>query len=375
MADEQIQEESHDQEQQDVQGFLGAIDVATGKIKETAKPAETIITAASPAVKPEEKPAQPEVKTETVTPKGNEGDSSKPAVEEKKTETVIPKADWKQEIKKADRKEVLKELGLDDQDIDFVEFRKGGGDPIKFLEVQKRDWSKISDAEVLRYDLKKQFPDLDEEEFEILADKRINARFSIGEEFTDPKEKKAAELELKIEADAKRKAFKEEDSKFLLTAREADTEQVRQKEAAEKTKLDFLDFVGESEKTKAFVATKEIIAGEGAESVKIQADPSKVLGYVLEPEKFWSLFEKPVSDETGKETGKELDLDLLYAAINFALDRKGFEKTLIDHGKSLGSKSEEEELHNVPKTVQPKAGGKEETLLEAFAKRGRDVPL
>ena len=31
MADEQIQEESHDQEQQDVQGFLGAIDVATGK--------------------------------------------------------------------------------------------------------------------------------------------------------------------------------------------------------------------------------------------------------------------------------------------------------------------------------------------------------
>jgi len=366
MADEVVVEEAPRVEGK--ADFLKAFDATTGQIKDTAvKPVE---------ITKVEAPAPPLEKTETVIPAEKTEAPAPPAEATKPTETVAKvektvevkpeKFDWKDALKKADRNEALKELGLDEFEIGLLDYRKGGGDTAKYLEAKGRDWSKVPDMDVLRYDLRQQFPDLDAESFEILAEKRIQSRFPAEEEFSDEKEKKVSLLERKLEADALRKKYKEADEKFTIADRKADTEQATKLEEATRAKQDFISTVDESAVTQKLRTDKKITLGEGDAATLVDIDPETILNFVKTDNKFFTMF----VDEKG-----ELDLDLLYATINYGLNRKAVEKTLTDRGKSLGIKAEVDDLHNIPKEKTPVPGEKKESLLEAFTNRGKDRPV
>ena len=352
--------------------FHSAVDISTGNLKNTAASTEATDTPAGDKV---DAAKASETETKTV----NTAEPAKPIENVKDTtETVVSQVDWRQELKKADSnivKEVLKEIGLDEFDADFINYRKSGGDPYKYLEVKGRDWSKIDDVEVLRRDLRSKFPDLDADSFDILAEKRINQRFGIGQDFTDPNEAKANAIEMKLEADALRKQFAEEDAKLIIPERSADTSQADAQAAAERQKQDFIDFASEHDATKSLVASKQIKLGEGSEVMNYEAEPDKILDYVLNPDKFFSLFHQQTTSPDGKKN-VELNMNLMYKAINYALNDVKFEKALIDFGKSLGTKSEIEDLHNIPKEVKPVGTAERQmSLNERFMKEGREVPL
>jgi hypothetical protein len=76
--------------------------------------------------------------------------------------------DWKNEIKKANPKEILKELGYDDFIAEFAEFRKNGGDAYKYLEAKAFDWGNVTHQELVKDDLKLQYPHLTDDKIERL---------------------------------------------------------------------------------------------------------------------------------------------------------------------------------------------------------------
>jgi hypothetical protein len=189
-VDEQTQQQDSGS---DLKNFLNNVDRTTMTVKQEAKPA----------------PAKPENVAEPVKPQAPaaekaQGPESKPGeANNKPTPAATPPAekatpsaemDWKTVLKKVDRKEAAKELGLDEFDIDFADFRKNGGNPHRYLEAKGRDWKSVSDADVLRHDLRQQFPDLTQEEFDLLAEKRVNSKFA--QDFANDTEKKVALLEL-----------------------------------------------------------------------------------------------------------------------------------------------------------------------------------
>jgi hypothetical protein len=341
----------------DKESFLKAVDPGTGLPRPDAVPAKK---------EEPEKPETPKENTETVKPE--EGDAGK--VEEKpkpSTETVekTEKPSLDEVLKGLDPKEVFKHLGLDDTDIAFHEHRKGGNDITEYLAAQTRDWGAMSDQDVLRHDLKKQFPNLSGEDFEILAEKRIGGR--LPDQFTDEKEKKLAALELKLDADKLREKYKAEDEKLKAAKREAEPDTKQAEAEAEKARLrqEWLDNLTVSDVTKKLLAEKQIVIGEGPDAHKYPVDLADIMPYVTEEGKFWTMLQ----GEDG-----QMDLTKMYKLINYGKNMDAYEKSLIDHGKSLGTKAEEEELHNLPKDDQPKPGDKKESLHDAFLTRGKDVP-
>lgn len=343
------------------------------RIPPAPKPQPVEITApASPEPTPEPTP-DPVVPatTETVIP---ETTVQTPAPEPVQAPTPAPaemapkpaEVSLEEVLKKADRKEVFKLLGADEFDIDFIDNRKNGGDPYKYLEVKTRDWNKMTDLEVLKHDLRQKYPTLDADQFELLAEQKIAKPYKLGEEFADEREKAAAELMMKIDADEKRKLYSEADKAYVIPGREPDKEVERLMAQAQQAKQDFIDMVTESEITKALKAEARVTAGEGEYATTIPADPAKILDYVTEEGKFFTLF----NDEKG-----QLDLKKLYKTIAFAMDQAGYDKTLVDRGKSLGVKSEVEDIHHIPKETITETSTKKETLHEAFLKRGVERPL
>lgn len=332
------------------------------EITETANPEPT------PEPAPEPTPAETTetVTTEVVTPA--------PAPEPVQQPTPTPaemapnpvEVSLEEVLKKADRKEVFKLLGADEFDIDFIDNRKNGGDPYKYLEVKTRDWNKMTDLEVLRYDLKQKYPGLDADQFELLTEQMIAKPYKLGEEFADEREKAAAELMMKISADEKRKLYSEQDKAYVIPGREPDKEVERLMAQAQQAKQDFIDMVTESEITKALQTDARVTAGEGEYATAIPVDPAKILSYVTEEGKFFTL----LNDEKG-----QLDLKKTYKLIAFAMDQAGYDKTLVDRGKSLGVKSEVDDIHNIPKDTPTQTVTRKESLLEAFEKRGVERPL
>lgn len=342
---------------EELQGFLSAFNPATGEVKPDATPQA-------------EPTQQTQATTETVAEQKVEEQRVEP---QKPTETAVS---WKDAIKGVDPKELYQELGFDDFDIEFSEYRKKGGDPYRWLEAKTRDWTKIPDTDVIRASLKDQYPDLSAEDFEVIASDYLETRFPdpkpLDELATDEekaaydKQKRIVDLKRKTEADQLRKKFAEADSKYSIPEKKDDT-QARLLEESEKAKREFTEMMLSDEATQKLKQLKKISAGDGEEMYQTEVNPDEILGYVNDG-KFFSLFSK--QNEKGDPI---FDFDLLYSTINYAMNRKGFEKGLIDYGKTLGIKKESDEIHNIPKTDSTKAADIKESLHDAFRKRGVGV--
>jgi hypothetical protein len=122
--------------------------------------------------------------------------------------------------------------------------------------------------------------------------------------------------------------------------------------------------VTESDVTKKLLTDKKVTAGEGDEAYQFGTKPEDILDYVTSDGKFWTMF---------KDTEGNLDLNKLIKTVNYALNMQAYEQGLIDHGKSLGTEVEQNDIHQIPKQEVVKAGETKESLNEAFQKRGRDI--
>lgn len=298
----------------------------------------------------------------------------------RKAETASAPADWKELIKGIPSEEVMSVLGLDETDMEFINHRKNGGDPYVFLEAKNRDWGKMSDIDVLRHDLKMQYPDLaksDPDSFEIFVEKRLNKMFQVGEQFADERDKKASELEIKLEADKLRKKYADEDQRLILREKAKPTAEQDDAVAREKAQAEeWAAFVDDEDATKKLLTDKKMQFGSGDDSFTMEVDPESILKYIRTPGQFFKAFEVDINDSTGKKIGVTLSLDKMYKAVAFALNQEAAIKAAIDKGKSQGVEAEKEDLHNIPKNGGHTASGDpKESLNDAFRNRGAERQL
>lgn len=352
--------------------------------------AEETVEVATPEV---EQPTETEPTiTEPVEEQGEETEQTTPPateqVVETKTEPVVAiaptaqtppavpppiaqpaKVDWKTELKKADRNEALKELGLDQFEIDLINYRKETGDIIPYLEAKAIDYTKVTDAEILRRSLRNQYKELDDEEFDLLYQDEIADKYKLDPEIYDAQAQRLGKLKMKVDAERVRKAFIADQQKFTIPVRQKEVVQPPEDNTAKIAEMQqaWEQEVQANDATKKLLTDKRLVLGGKESPFNFEVDdPAEAIASAVDNQKFWTLFQGADGTDFGK----------FFKVREYAKNPDKFEKTLIDYGKSLGRKAEVDELKN-PRKIEPGATHEETTgdfyadIGKAFITRGR----
>ena len=253
---------------------------------------------------------------------------------------------WQAAIKDVPREELLKELGIE-QDDEFIsgfkKFIKNGGDPYEYLEAKSRDWTKIPDKELVMMDLAAKNPSLTREELQMI----FEDEYFQDEDATD-REKQLGNTKMKAAADAKRRAEIERQKQFKIPEYQTpapDVEAVKQQfeqelvekraQYVEETNNAYLS----NPSTQDMINSKKVTvpAGEYGD-FNVGVDPKTVVDYFTNPE----VYQKYTCDDKGKVDYAKLQQLALINIIGISK----YNQFLIDHGKKMALKSQIEEGQN-----------------------------
>ncbi len=250
---------------------------------------------------------------------------------------------WKEAIKTADRKEVLKEMGVDDFTIELSEHIAKGGSAVDYLNAKSRDWNKVTDIDIMRDEFRSRYPNLNEEEIE----RKLTRKYLLDDVDDDVKED--GMIDLKSDAYELRQKRIERDSKLIIP--QAQQQQAPVDEAAiiakyvesqSQNNKDYFDYVAASESTKNLLESKRVVVPIGdSGSFNFSVDkPDQLMRGVVDS-RVWN---KIVSNEKG-----EPDVAKLQQIVLFALNPKKYNNDLVSYGKSLGDNKQVEEARNAKK--------------------------
>jgi len=283
--------------------------------------------------------------------------------------------DWKEEVKKQDRREVLKAAGLSDFAIDFAEYYESGNDPYKYLEAKSFDWDKVGDIDVLKQDYKSQYPTFDESQIERLIAKKYG--FIEG---GDEEDNADALLMAKADAHISRQAKKAEQEKFkipqlpvkeqeVLATAEAKVQELveQQRQIAEQDYQQVVKFYQEHEATKSLLDQKKLGIDLGLEKpFYFKVDKPELITKALTDSDFWQRI--TASNPQEVDSSKLIpDVNKLQALILKAMN-PNYEKDLFNYGKSQGIKSVIEEGQNARRPNSGIPATPKETLAEAWGR-------
>lgn len=302
---------------------------------EEQEPVEQAVEEKEPVAETKE-----EVKQETVEPIVAEI----PKVEEVKP-IEVKATDWKQALKSADKYEALKELGYDDFTINMLKYKEGTGDFLPYLQAKTVDYTKMTPAQLLKLDLQKQNPGMSERALDFKFKKDFETKYyQDRDEFPeDSDEAVFGEEQLRLDSEAKRKQFIEEQEAFKAPEPKADPDASRKAVELEQKQTQLRNFVLDSPLTKSLQTVKSISFGEGEESFNYPIKDSQGL--------IDSALNSVLSASDAELTPD--NLQKFYAALAIGNDVQGFIKAHADHYKSLGHKKVQDELQN----ITPKANG------------------
>lgn len=279
--------------------------------------------------------------------------------------------DWKELLKGVDRREVLKHLELDDFDIEFSEARKAGVDPYQYLEAKAFNWDKVGDVDVIRADLRKQYPTFSSEEI----DRLINKKYDINSDDEDLRADGL--LMLKADAHSKRELNKTEQKKFTIpdsanrqvAQPELTVEQImlQIQEAMKPEQEAKVNYFKEHELTKALNESKRVgVEYADGKQFFFEVDQPEFITKAITDGEFW---QRVVSANP-----KELDSSKLIPDVAkqqkialYAFNPQKFEKDLINFGKSLGRKELIEEGQNAKRPDGTSPTSTLGSLKEAFS--------
>lgn len=357
------------------------IDIAsTEKQPETETPAPAAI--ATPDAKVEE------VKTETPTPTEVKAETVTPII----AEPVKPEPTW-QEVAQKQPNEVLKALGFDEVATKFLgETKEIDPTMVKLLEAYKEgkhkeyltelstDYSKLSAEEVMRHQLRKDYPKASERQLDVLYNKEVVDLYNLDSTDTDLLEE--GKLLLEAKADRYRDSLIENQKNFLVNAytpkaAEPDNTKVLEEQQAEANRK-FNEMVkaevDNNAVTKNIIANKVFSVGEGDTKFNFPVEPKDVLDILFDPNKFKQALWETESDAQGNVTKllkPKTETQLLMSTVmKYGI---GFVQKAIEHGISLGQKSAIAPIDNAKlpdNAVAPVSESAPKTPAAAMAKSG-----
>lgn len=342
---------------------------------------------------------------ETTTPTATETKVEEPPIvletkaEPTKIETpktseqpVVEVQTWQSQIKNEQPDTVLKELGFDDNLVNFIKDSKEldpkmvafldswkkGEDVTKYLREMTTDYSKMSAEDVMRHQLRQDYPKASEAALNALYKKEVVEAYNLDSE--DETEKEEGLLLLEAKAEKFRDSFAESQQNYLLpkapepkpkTEPAPDPQAEQRKVWADSA----IKTITESSYTKDIFATGKFTIGEGEDKFTFPVDPKELLSLALDKEDLGLMFDIE-QDSKGKVTNvtPKTEHQLLVAAITkYGMP---FLKAFAEHHEGLGSKKLVKSIDNAKEpenntgsqsTAQPKS------IAEAMAKTGQLV--
>lgn len=287
-------------------------------------------------------------------------------------QATVTTSDWKAELKKADPKEILKELGYDEFLAEFAEFRKNGGDAYKYLEAKAFDWETVSHQDLILDELRLQYPHLTDEKVE----KLYQAKYKQSEYASD-EDKEVGAIQLEADAELVRQKRIAEQKSFqipdVMNSQEANEMQERfaeqQKIEAERVQQ-ALQFFREHEATKNLMESKRVAIdlGDNGKFNFTVDKPETLMSVALDSEKWQRAI--AVNPQEADPSKLIPDVAKLQKIALVALN-PNYERDLVNYGKSLGLKSIVEEGQNARRPVGSTPAQPNESFAEAIKNRAR----
>lgn len=285
------------------------------------------------------------------TESGTPAAAAEGAPDDNEPETPAPvEKDWREIIKGVSREDLLKELGIeedDDFERDFKKFRRSGGDPLQYLEAKSRDWAKVPDADLAMQALANEYPGLEKNELQKLFDNRY-----MQTDLDTDEDKEIGALKLKSAASKQRAALIEQQKQFTIPDKQ--TPAVNEEEVVEKYRQSFIQQAEETVKadneaylneptTKSILESKKVAVPMGdGKSFYIGVDPAEIVGYFTDPE----VYSRIQFGENGKP---DWQTEQAIAAIR-TLGLANYNKQLISVAEGRVRKALIEEGQNAGKT-------------------------
>jgi hypothetical protein len=253
------------------------------------------------------------------------------------TPAVTPaiEIDWREAIKKADKKELLKELGIEDFAIELNDHIKSGGQAADYLNAKARDWTTVSDLDVIRDEYKAKYPNLTPEEIE----RKITRKYAI--EDVDEDAQADGAIDLKSDAYELRQQRIERDKKLVIPSTktpEADVETItkmvfdNQEKQRQENYTALADYIGKHEATTALMQSKRVALDLGANGkFNFTVDKPEVVTRAIYDPSIWN---KLTHNEKG-----EPNVALLQELVLYAVNPAKYKNDLVNYGKSMGAQN------------------------------------
>jgi hypothetical protein len=298
-----------------------------------------------------------------------DGEEDSEGEEGQSAATVV---DWKEELKKVNPKDILKELGYDDFLAEFAEFRKNGGDAYKYLEAKAFDWETVNHQDLVLDELKLQYPHLTDDKIE----KLYQAKYKQSEYASDD-DKEIGAIQLEADAELIRQKRIAEQKTFqipdVMNSQEVNQFQERM---AEQQKIEServqqaLQFFKEHDATKNLMESKRVAIdlGDNGKFNFTVDKPETLMAVALDSEKWQRAI--AVNPQEADPSKLIPDVAKLQKIALVALN-PNYEKDLVNYGKSLGLKSIVEEGQNARRPIGSTPAQPNESFAEAIKNRAK----
>ena len=287
---------------------------------------------------------------------------------------------WQEVLKQQpDQRLVLNELGYDDNLVSLVQAAKekpeivtffqhwiNGGDPMAILKEATTDYSKMPAEEVMRHQLRQEYPKANPQALEALYKAEVVRAYGLD---SDDEEVIAdGRLLLEAKADRYRDKFIENQKNYLVpkppepkVSEPDNTEEIKAQQEAEAVK----SFIKEHAYTKDVVSNNRIVIGEGEDRFTYPIAASEVLDLVMDSEKWAST----IYTKTEKGFVPKVEEQLLIGA--FAQNPKKFLNEYAKHLKALGGQEAIAPIENASQTGNSTPSKSETVNLSPAAAMGK----
>lgn len=278
---------------------------------------------------------------------------------------------------------ILKELGYDDDKIGFIQelkdldpkmvnflnLWKANGDVTGYLKELSTDYSKMPVEEVMRHQLRQEYPQATERQLELLFKKEVIDAYGIDPDVYSDDEVEAGRELLEAKAAKFRSSLVEKQQSLLLP--EAPQNQTQVDDGSAYMEI-YKENVTNNSLTQSMYSTGQISVGEGDTKFNFAVNPNEVTELLYDSNK-WSdaLFDKYKDDKGNDVIIPNVEHQMLVATV--AKYGNSFIDALAKHYISIGAKKVIDPIDN-PSNIggsAPSRSTSEPTSIAGMmAKRG-----
>lgn len=251
----------------------------------------------------------------------------------------------------------------DDFIKNVVDYYEKTGDITPYLQAKLTDFNGMSDEELMRRELREQYPDVSDKAFDKLYKQQVVDKYKLDSETWEEDDVELGKELLKSEASKIRAKLLEWQAGFKAPDPTPDNSQ----EEIQSKLQEFQKKVTENEVTKSILNDKRIAikTADGDFNFEIP-NPNELLDMTIDNSKFFGQF---------TPNGTDVDYAKWYKTAAYSKDPETFERSLINFGKTLGREEITKEIKN-PSTEKigdiptEHSGDFASGLLSAFANKG-----